>query len=453
MGLNSEKSKPNLQKVPSTSSVKTASKSASQWLILLAIGFSMSRTFGTYGVEFVLFVVIAFAWFLANPAGSLKTYSDEFLLRGSVLFFLGRLWSNSSLFYAAPEDLKVIQALLVVAFVSFLVSLLLQRTFGFFISLAALSTVLFLVPSASPNPQIDVFPLTKKAIEYFLNGTNPYAVEYEEKLSTLFGYRPGYGWMPGALVATALASLISDFRWIFALSLILSAAAVSLVAWNVRKNLEEALLFGLLWLSFPVSPFVVEQAWVDPLLIVSAGGVALGLFKRNFWFVGLSLGFHLSVKQYGMMTLAVTALWLWKKESFSYAAKTLGLALLVFLTFTLPFFLGAPKEFLQMAIFDIFGQAPRQDSFTLYALLKNHFDINLSDHWTVLMILGTLGAFFLKWQKAKPTLGQWALCLFISTCLGFLFARRAFCNYFHFSSYFLVIYLTCLAGEKNESHR
>lgn len=441
--------------VPNTA-LKNFLSNFSRWFILVALAFALSRTHGSYGMEFFLLVLLGITLFTGNILRGEVTPTDLDipLLKFTLAFFLLRLFSHSSLVYTARNfSDPLVPTLIGLATLSGILYIFRPKKLFFVASFVFLSVLLLLIPLFSPNPQIDVFTLSNKAIEHLFAGTNPYAVEYQDKLSEPFGYRPGYTWPSGALLLSALSKkLFGDIRVILALALIGSSIFLARIGKEIHGTSTIPWLFALLWLAFPVNPLVVEQAWIDPLLILTAVMLAYGLQKKKALWIALSLGFHLSIKQYGIITYGLTLLWLWRSVSFHYSIGIGAAAFAIFALIVGPFVIQAPQQFLQMAYLDAFQQAPRSESFTLYAFLNDAFGISMPDWVTALTLLICLSYFAFKWWRIRPQLPDWSLALFLTTFLGFLFARRAFCNYFHFSAIFLVLYLLCSFERKNESH-
>ena len=299
-----------------------------------------------------------------------------------------------------------------------------------------------LIPWVSPNPLIDVYQSNSQGADYLLSGLNPYGQSYLDIYLGKYDYTPGFAYWPGLLVWIApFRWLLGDIRYAFIFSDIAIGAALYLFARKQKLAVELSLLISAAWLSQPVHLFVIEQSWTDPILILLTLLHFWALMKQR-WFVAALLAGHLvSVKQYGILVPAVTLVYLLsQRKSLRVLSVYFGGALFALVAFTLPFVVTNMDAFLQSTLL-VFGNiTSRTDSFSATAILINEFgrDYSASLSMGLYLLCGvliSLGLYFLR-----SDMGQWAMSLFISYSVLFLFAKQAFCNYYYFSTFFLFLY-------------
>lgn len=291
----------------------------------------------------------------------------------------------------------------------------------------------------SPTPHIDVFTSNTDAAQFLLQGLNPYKQTYKDIYSGLYDYAPGLVYWPGSLLWQSLSYfLVKDVRGIFIMSDLVSLFFILKILKQWGHDRFWSLSLSLLWFSFPIHNFVLEQGWVDPLL-VSTVLAAFYFFKRqNMMLLGLALGMNASIKQYGIYCSFFMGLSLLNQKRFKDFLKLFLSAFMTFLLIMGPFLVSGFEEFRHMTVTVPLSQAFRWDSLNICALLFNEFKIMPGPKLFILgpilgMIFG-LG-FFIK-NRHLPEVG---VCggLFFLYALTFLFGKQAFCNYYYFLAIFV----------------
>jgi hypothetical protein len=323
-----------------------------------------------------------------------------------------------------------------------------------FIALHLITRVAVLI--AVPHPPIDVHVWVSEAADYFLAGINPYGRPYTDINACLPngpGYPPVFNYLPGVLLwATPFQGLLGEIRVGFLFADLITVGCLYLFGRQQNLTPLTSAVLPMLWLSFPVQLYVLQQAWVDTLLI---SGVALFLVLmgyRRYVLAGIVLGGVLLTKQYAFPIVLVTFVWLWSRGLRREAWRVTLLSGAVFALGMLPFFLANPSVFYYSVVRSLADQAFRADGFTLAALLKAK-GIAIPGSVYGLICLGTLGVVLGRlWISPALTWGGWAKALIICYGVAFLLAKQAFCNYYQFFAFFVLIYLaTQLTPVRGES--
>lgn len=308
---------------------------------------------------------------------------------------------------------------------------------------------------ADPSPTIDVFTSNTEAVKYLLQGLNPFAQAYQDIYAGRYAYHAGFAYWPGVLLwQTAAYAALGDIRYGFILAKLITVASVWLWARNIgsAKPLETSLLL-LLFLFFPVGLFVLDQAWVDTLLIMA---VAVTLCATGFgWFgvAGMVLGFLVSVKQYGVVFAVPFVAYVLLVHGRTAVTRVVAVSAVVFAVIVGPFAVWDWDGFIQMTITNTLGQPARTDALTLTAwILRSHGSVPPG-----LMVGLTLGVVALAswgmWRSlAVPltTAAGWSVLLRVVSvwhAAVFLFGQQAFCNYYYYLVFFLVL-LVVTAGRE-----
>ena len=336
------------------------------------------------------------------------------------------LYGDSLMFPVTSIVSFVLAALLAVQMI--FPSTMLERTFS--ASAVTFAVLLYLlVPIVSPSPRVDVFVAGQESALRLLAAQNPYATPitdpYEGQKD--FGYQgmPGYPYLPGGLLLQTVGFLFplpppvapsnveaenraatpsGDVRWI-------SVAAMLLSAFLFRKISGSSLL-PLLWLYQPRGLFVVEHAWVEPLM------VAVLLLILHTKSKSVFLGILLSLKQ-SLLFFLVHGLLLGR--------RTLIKGVIVAAIIITPFYLWDPAAFEASVIDFSFGMAHRSDALTL----PTRLGIALPRLWT-LVVGFTVALITLSKFRSSPRPLSFLSAATITTFAMLLFGSQAFVNYYFF---------------------
>jgi hypothetical protein len=297
---------------------------------------------------------------------------------------------------------------------------------------------------ASPDPVVDVFVWLRDAAGYLLQGQNPYAAEYEspygteraESYGVVESAEPqpaGYPPLPILLAAPFRAAGV-DVRWVNVIADLLAAGALFQTARRGGSPLAGALLSGL-YLNLPRAPFLIEQAWYEPVLAALLGwGLYLVEWGRpKAGCLLLALG--LTAKQYGALLLPAV----WRGRPRERACLALALAIVVAGVF-LPFFLWGPKDFLDVVLVKHLNRPTQYASLTVLSGLHDLFGLD-GPRWVALLpALLLIG--WLAW-RAPPggtTTGLWMGTSLLVFCLCH---SQGYFNYFSLCQY---LWLLGIAG-------
>ncbi|MBF0630775.1 MAG: hypothetical protein HQL89_07255 [Magnetococcales bacterium] len=310
--------------------------------------------------------------------------------------------------------------------------------------------ILVAVLYASPNPHIDVFHHGIEAVNHLLNGKNPYSEPLSDLYQGAYGYIPGYIYLPVILIANTLAYFfLGDIRHTY----IAAQLVILFSLWRLGRQrglspLASPLL-AMVWISFPVTLFVLEQAWNDTLLIAFVALLALSLDRQtrnpdtSGWIpTAIFLGLALGTKQYAIILGWITLLFVWRRFGMATAIKVTLLALAVLAATILPFFLRDPQAFIAHPILEVAGYRIRGDSMSwiAYILAFTRFETFGSIILELyLLFAATVTLWFIRLRRVTMFHWAWASMLIYSGL--FLFGKQAFCNYYHFLAFFVLLAL------------
>lgn len=296
-----------------------------------------------------------------------------------------------------------------------------------------------------PDPAIDVHRWISEAADYFLSGRNPYGRVYTDINACLPNgprYPPVFNYLPGVLVwVTPFQWIWSEIRVGFLLADLLTTFCLYRIGRQHRLPTAESMVLPMLWLSLPIQLQVLQYAWVDTLLITGVAVLLVLLGDRRYLLAGLVLGGLLLVKQYAFPIGLVSFVWLWSRGQRREARLLVLRSGLVFAAGMLPFFLANPSVFYYSVVKSLANQAFRADAFTLTALLQPQ-GLTVSGLAYGLIAVGTLTGVLLRlWLRHAATIADWAEALIIFYGVVFLLAKQAFCNYYQFFAFFVLVYV------------
>lgn len=326
---------------------------------------------------------------------------------------------------------------------------LLKSRFLSLVSIAVLLRVLLLI--SSPNPWIDVFHFLNYGAKALVMGKNPYSIIYPHIYINVF---PNYyGYLPGTLILTLPAALIfNDVRYTFVLAEILSALFLfklgirsvggrkDTVVDDVAANRSIIELLPLIYLFNPISLFILEQAWIEPLMVLF-----LVLFAYYFYATEVGrgvtsalFGILLTIKQY--LICAPLFLFKFKRFGMKYFLVSLGVALVI----VLPFLVWNPGDFIHDVFIFHYANPPRYDALTLNSLVHSYFGFDIPAILVLpVVVLVVLVLFFTQ----SDDLSGFVSSIVILLLAVFLLSKQAFANYYYFLSSCLILEAALLYNE------
>lgn len=271
--------------------------------LVAAWGALLWATHGIYTETLIaLFPILLLVPFVRWPSSE---RAKAFLRNGepwvAILFFAATTLSYPLIYPAV--DLAPLRWASGVAIVLSVGALAIRRVRNWLLIAAALvqAIALFLVIRSSPSPYIDVWSYLQIASDALAVGLNPYDMAYPQMYKAVEGHFP---YPPLTLY------LLAPFRWLFSdvryglwLATLGSAVLLGALAKQARGR-DAAIGVALLFLAFPIMPFVLEQSWTDPLSLLFLFASLLA-FQREKRVAGLLLlGAFVGLKQYNVIPAA-----------------------------------------------------------------------------------------------------------------------------------------------------
>ena len=280
-----------------------------------------------------------------------------------------------------------------------------------------------LMPLASPAPVIDVFVVLQESAQHLLAGQNPYTTAVSDVYAGQqnYGYQLfGYVYLPANLYFQTLSyALTGDVRYIHVVAEALAIWAL----YRISPDRARGQWLVLLFLFMPRGLFLIEQAWIDPL-IVGAYGMVSWLAERqpgSRW-LAASYGLMLSFKQY-LLFFALHGLMLERRPARLLLAAGVGLATIV------PFLIADPQSLYTYGFVWQLNTGFRSDGLTLVAALYAMTGLTVGKGFSALVgAVVAVPTFY--WFRNLGTEG-WRWASLLTTITIFIFGGQAFMNYYY----------------------
>ncbi len=291
---------------------------------------------------------------------------------------------------------------------------------------------------AVPRPGIDVHAALQQAPVHLLHGRNPYTAGYQHPPNWApepYDAYPFYPPLP-ILVSLPLRAVGIDMRWGNVACDLVAAMLLFLVGRSRGQPVAAALLAGI-YLNLPRAPFMIEQAWYEPML-ASCLGAGFILWERGSRIGYFLLGLALLGKQYGVILFWPILGAMWRQWR-----ALLGGLLLATLP-VLPFVAWNARAFVDVVVRKHLERPMRDNALTVQA--------------AVLAARGTPLPQWLLWSATLPVLAwiSWrarcwrgvglALCTGTALLTFCVFHTQAFFNYFYLCQYLFLLGLAGLMG-------
>ncbi|HXX91738.1 MAG TPA: hypothetical protein VEI83_16085 [Acidimicrobiales bacterium] len=213
---------------------------------------------------------------------------------------------------------------------------------------------------ASPAPAIDVWYMLQAAASGLSHGANMYSLHWSSHLASevqnQFEYLPG-----SAVLLWPFHVVFGDVRY----GLLAAMAASALILIRVSPGPIGGLVAALA-LLYPRATFGLEQAWTDPLVLVTMTATAFLVTRgRRGWAV-VAFAACLTCKQSAWLFIPVAAMWPafgWRRTLLSVGAAS---------AFISPWLIADIHAFYQGAIASNLYLPPRATSLSLYTTVLNH---------------------------------------------------------------------------------
>jgi len=307
-----------------------------------------------------------------------------------------------------------------------------------------------LVLTVSPHPVIDVWTSSQRAVDYFLAGKNPYTQSYADIYGGRYDYFPSFPYLPAYLYwatgGVILFKSAHDVRVSLLIAELLTTVCIVGIARNQRFPWTTCVLLAAVWLAFPVDLFILEEAWIDSLLLLAFAAAAWSLASNRIILSGIFLGVACSTKQYAAIGVSFFAIFAWRAYGFRGLLRMGVAALVTTLIFMAPFAVADVHQFVKYTLMSWGGALPRPDSLSFVAYLAHKYPPAneaalraLYAPYSVLAIVIWLALLAWLGVKRKPTLHDAFLGIGAATGTALLLAKQAFCNYYYFLSFFIFV--------------
>lgn len=299
---------------------------------------------------------------------------------------------------------------------------------------------------SSPNPIIDVYDQLKYGSLGLFELKNPYEMTfhkiYPNQQPASYGYLPG-----SAILLAPFSKFLGDPRYAFVLADLASGIMIFSLLKNRKKD-KVSEIMSLIFLFNPMSLFVIEQSWLEPLPTVFFLAFAYLYFhKRKSLLPFIVFGLALTLKQNLYVAIPVFILKL------NLKLKQLLTLIVVPVIIIMPFYLWSPKDFIadQTAGFNpAINSASRIVNFSLnISSLLNYISLprlNFLQSFGAIIIL----SIYVLTRKGKG-FKSFLLCFLTIMFTVTLFFFQAFLNYFTFLSSLILILLTFLLNIKTSN--
>jgi hypothetical protein len=294
---------------------------------------------------------------------------------------------------------------------------------------------------AAPDPVIDVYVWLRDAPGALLRGENPYTVEYfnvyqteraQQYGMTTYGptrwVLPAYPPLP-MLFALPFRAVGLDVRYANVLCDLVAAWVLYRAGSRAGKPAVGALAAAA-YLHFPQAPFMIEQAWYEPMLAACLGGGLL-LAARGRFAGHLLLGIGLTGKQYG-----VALVWPWLKALWPHRkAFLIGIAVATALILG-PFFLWNPRAFLDVVFYLHIEHGVQEDGLTLHTLAADLWGVAVPS--AALWAVAAVVIAWVTWQTPRGGVRSafWTGTALLVFCLCH---NQGYFNYFYLCCYLFLL--------------
>ena len=320
-----------------------------------------------------------------------------------------------------------------------------QRAFRWLAAGAVLALLIaqILVPLISSHPWIDVWVNNTAAVDHFLKGVNPYTQNYPDIYKGTYDYKPGFLYFPGLLFWLApFRALFGDIRYGFVFANLLVAIGTMGLAKKLKVAEPVRWLLALLWLSFPVTFFVLEQAWIDTILAALAILTFWCVEEKKWVLSGICVGAAFAVKQYGFIIGALALLQIYRNAGLKNSLRMAAAAAITFLVVVCPFMIWDWERFYASTIGDHTSAGVRMDAYNATIYLARTYNWLIPDFLRMAISGGgILLGMWLVFRNRRPGLAESATGMFAAYGFAFLFGKWAFCNYHYLLASLLLMYL------------
>jgi hypothetical protein len=284
---------------------------------------------------------------------------------------------------------------------------------------------------AWPDPNIDVFVWLRGAAQALLHGHNPYTANYNLP-SDLATYPP----LP-IMLCLPFSGAGLDVRYANVACDVVAAIVLYLCARRQGQHVLGALLAAA-YLNLPGVPFMIINAWFEPMLAALLGA-GIFLLGRSNYFGNILLGLGLTGKQFGLVMFAPV----WSAQPGARGSLFLGIGLAT-AAIILPFLIASPPDFLDSVLYFHLKTAPDLRSLTLRSAVHDILGLTVPGWLAAVITLALTGWVAWRARTHRDAIGLWMGTVLM---IFSLFYVKGYFNYYYLSSYLLLLGLAALRPE------
>ncbi len=397
--------------------------------LITTISFSITRGFYSFGaisslfLSFVIFAIyfkwpdffVVFKKFDLNQSLIITLLVSIF----SGAIFYGGLYQERGVIYQTSNYLFPVAGLIALTYLT-TKKIISSKTRFYLLLVIGISLQIFMVIS-SPRPIIDVFVMLKYGAISMMNFQNPYIAIfpsiYPGVESNYFTYLPitGIVFAPSVLIFSdpRVTLIVANLLFVFILKRIIG-----------KSNALASEIIPILYLFAPQATFLVEQSWIDPVILSSlAVFLYLAYKKKNKILQVAALTITLGMKQQFLLTLLF--LFPFKKISRTVVLTSLAVAFAI----TLLVVLTSPLEFFKDMTFLVKVAVIKTNSLTANAFAHNNWHLNINA--LIFALIWLLGIFFIGRNKAQ-SFSKLTLSISLYFFIFYFFNYVAYINYYPF---------------------
>jgi hypothetical protein len=290
--------------------------------------------------------------------------------------------------------------------------------------IAAAAVAYGTIVSITPHPKIDVYAILQEAPEKLLRGENPYSIEVADPLAhTSVSH---YAYAPAMIYTTApFVWVTGDVR--YGMVILLAATAVFLVVFGNG----ESTLAGLMGMLLPVTPFLIEQSYTEPVVLAWFVATLYAVRKKHLIASAVLAGLLLATKHYVFIIMPYLVFSIPKGQRLRWSL----VAASTFLLACLPFAAWDWTALKRSLLDDYIGLTPRADGLSVYSFLSR-----LHLPYPPVLPWACVAALYL-WGIPKVMRGQIGTVMMCAVTLLVFFSFNAFASgnyYFLISELFII---------------
>jgi hypothetical protein len=396
-------------------------------------------------------VSLAFVWVSRDSSKDRKVPGVPVFAIAVLVLLLAAMVSPTAMYLATPLFetlyhywLLLLAALVGLAYLAFRGKQHRVRRWVFIIAVAGALAFRAWIPIASPAPVIDVFTSIQESMQHLLDGQNPYNTQVSDVYEGVGD--PGYDlkayvYPPANIYPEAVTyRLTGDVRFLC----VLAEMVVAFALWRLARRRWGDPIAELLVLLFnPRALFVIEQAWVDPLILMVFATYLLLMERRKPAAAAAAYGYMLFLKQYLLFAFFQ---WFILERSW----KRIGIGLAVGAATLVPFAIWDWRALLDNGILFNFVSVPfRPESLTVFSFLSRTWGLQPPFGWAIVVgaVITTLT--FIPQRRIQPLRG-YLFALVLTTFGMFLFGTSGFANWYYLVGGFM-IFLIALGARRSGS--